>query len=44
MRPENRTIKCSVFWDVETTIRKSKAKIEEAKSIKEKKYYAQDIL
>lgn len=44
MRPLNRTIKCRVFWDAETTIRKAKNRVEGAKSAKEKKYYAQDIL
>ena len=41
---ENQGIKCSIFWDAEAVIEKADAKIKEARSIKERKYYAQDIL
>ena len=44
MEFENRGIKCNIFWDAESVIKKTHAKIKQAKSLKEKQYYAQDIL
>lgn len=38
------SIKCNTFWDVETVIKKAKAKIKDPRSAAEKRYYAQDIL
>lgn len=44
MEFENKTIKCSTFQDAETLIKKTEEKIKETRSIKERQYYAQDIL
>ncbi len=44
MESENQGIKCKTFWDTEAVIRKVEPKIEEARSNKERRYYAQDIL
>lgn len=44
MEFENQDIKCSIFWDAEAVIKKTDAKIKEARSTKERQYYAQDIL
>lgn len=44
MEFENQNIKCSIFLDTDVVIRKTVAKINEAQNIKEKQYYAQDIL
>jgi len=40
----NRNIKCNIFSETEVVIRNSEAKIKETKNLKERKYYAQDIL
>ncbi len=37
-------IKCRTFWDAEKVINKAETKIKVAKSNKERRYYAQDIL
>lgn len=44
MQFENQGIKCNIFWDTQAVIEKTEAKIKEAKSTKERQYYAQDIL
>ncbi len=44
MEFENQAIKCNIFWDAEVLIRKTETKIAEAKNIKERQYYAEDIL
>jgi len=44
MEFENQNIKCDTFRDAETLIKKTEEKIKETKNIKEKQYYAQDIL
>lgn len=44
MEFENQGIKCSKFWETELVIKKTEAKISETSSIKERRYYAQDIL
>ena len=43
-KQKNQDIKCSIFLDTDVVIRKTVAKINEAQNIKEKQYYAQDIL
>ncbi len=37
-------IKCSTFQECEAIIKKSEDKIKETRSVKERQYYAQDIL
>ena len=44
MEFENQDIKCSIFRDTETVLKKITAKIEESNNAKERQYYAQDIL
>jgi len=44
MEFENQDIRCSIFLDTDAVIRKTVAKINEAQNLKEKQYYAQDIL
>jgi hypothetical protein len=44
MEFENQGIKCSIFLDTEAVIRKTMDKVNDAQNIKEKQYYAQDIL
>lgn len=44
MEFDNQGIKCITFQDTEAIIKKAEAKIEEAGSVKERQYYAQDIL
>ncbi|MBL7131972.1 MAG: hypothetical protein ISS45_11340 [Candidatus Omnitrophica bacterium] len=44
MEFENQTIKCSKFWETESVIKKTEAKISEAGILRERRYYAQDIL
>ncbi len=44
MELEKQYIKCSKFQDTEAVIKKAEDKIKETKSIKERQYYAQDIL
>ena len=44
MELEKQYIKCSKFQDTEAVIKKSEDKIKETGSIKEREYYAQDIL
>ena len=44
MEINNQGIKCSVFLDTEVIIKKAVAKINETKDIRERQYYAQDIL
>ncbi len=44
MEFEEQYIKCSKFQDTEAVIKKAEDKIKETKSIKERQYYAQDIL
>jgi len=44
MEFENQSIKCSIFLETEAVIRKTVAKIEQTENVKERQYYAQDIL
>jgi len=44
MELENQGIKCKTFWDIKEVIKNTAAKMKVAKSNREKKYYAQDIL
>jgi len=44
MEVENQVIVCRIFQDTAAVINKTEAKIKEAKSTKERQYYAQDIL
>jgi len=44
MEFENQEIKCSAFWDVEAVVKRAEAKIKKPRSIKERQYYAQDIM
>lgn len=44
MELENQGIKCNNFWDTQAVIKKIEVKVREAWSIKERKYYAQDIV
>lgn len=44
MEIEKQYIKCGKFQDTEVVIKKAEDKIKEIKSIKERQYYAQDIL
>ena len=44
MEFEKQSIKCTIFWDTEKIIKKVEAKINEINKLKEKQYYAQDIL
>jgi len=41
---ENHDVRCSIFLDVESVIKKTASKIKEPKYIKERQYYTQDIL
>lgn len=40
----NQSIKCNIFSDTEAVIKKAEDKIKETRSIKERRYYTQDIL
>lgn len=44
MESENQCIKCSAFQNTEGIIKKAETKIRDSGIIKEKQYYAQDIL
>lgn len=44
MKFGNQGIKCKTFWDAEKVVNKAETKIKIAKSNKERRYYAQDIL
>ncbi len=44
MELEKQYIKCSKFQDTEAVIKKSEDKIKETIGVKERQYYAQDIL
>ena len=44
MEFENQGIKCNIFWNAQAVIKKAEAKMKEVKAIKERQYYAQDIL
>jgi len=44
MEFENKNIKCSTFQEAETIIKKAEDKIKETIGVKERQYYAQDIL
>jgi hypothetical protein len=44
MEFENQYIKCSNFKESEAIIKKAEAKVRETKNVKERQYYAQDIL
>jgi len=44
MEFKNQTIKCGKFLETELVIKKTEAKISEGASLRERRYYAQDIL
>ena len=44
MEIEKQYIKCGKFQDTEVVIKRAEDKIKETRSIKERQYYAQDIL
>ena len=44
MEFEKQYIKCNKFQDTEVVIKRAEDKIKETRSIKERQYYAQDIL
>ena len=44
MEFENQDIKCSIFLDIISVIKRTDAKIKETGIIKQRQYYAQDIL
>jgi|GEM_PF-1832871 len=44
MKFEGRDINCNIFWDAGVVIKRADSRMKEARSTKEKQYYAQDIL
>ena len=44
MEFEQKNIGCNIFLDAEAVIKKTEVKVKEAKTTKERQYYAQDIL
>ncbi|MFH1519217.1 MAG: hypothetical protein ABIE75_01420 [Candidatus Omnitrophota bacterium] len=44
MRFEDHNINCNIFWDTGVVIKRADSRMKEARSTKEKQYYAQDIL